>query len=1032
MKLPRFSLFILAWLTAPCGAPAAPVTAAPSELAAPRPYTAEARAAALALISDHVAVFDGSRYAYVRGAKVRLDEGNLRDGEAELRDAAVFVPARFLGVLVNPAPQPDAVPADLAPLADRWVHTLGLPPAPAVGPALVDFASAARAAGLAVSTHPRGVVLAGPAAVDLAALPSERLDALITLFDTPEKFADPAIATRSLATLTRQGPWTEHARATSEQLAALAQPEVEWPTVPAANYDFTGFNAALLGSAPPPPGEYPRILFSAADVPDLAARLRAQRLWQLSLIEIEELFRASWWDPSTSDGALFVKLAAGDTTDLKLGEIDWSAKHFSPANRFALPHVFNGQKPGIYNSHVAYLPECLGTMALYCLLTGDDARGRQTAAAIATYFRLREPAIDAYLAVSDADFGNDEFKGSGAATHWRGMHALVSQMNLGLCLDFAGKWMTPAEKDLMRRVIAKATYGRRSYGQDGPVRFRDVNWVTWDLPHFLALCAIEGLPGFDAEGYAAGAETVRAFLDWGIDRHGQIYESNGKNVGGLQFQLLSMVALARRGENLFGHPHWRALPAAQVQTTSPTGRVVVSGGTFSGSALSFQFLNEYRAFHPGERAADFLLSQPLLNLANNTPATVRNEADRLAAFDADAARAALRAPKGLARLRLPSPTYPAFTRSVLYDTDWTPATRADLGLPLDYVNEVHGVFSAYSDREPSAAWMNLLVRPNHYMGAGHHHSDAGMFHFSAHGVDWIAESPFSMSYPGKYHNQVVVDGESQSDQFPSRAAWLGASTGPVASAASADLTYAYSWRWLTQPNPTWEKHHADAPGGWEVEPAADILRLYQGTARYKMRPWWSTYAYSNWTPTLRAPFNPMRRVFRTVALVRGSRPYGVVVDDVKKDDATRLYEWTACPVPGVGAVELPGLPAGWLALGHRDQPADRAGSPILLVVPLADPAAPQSARIDTLAGPPDRSGKPQTYERINIPVRAAEMRYRVLLLPHRVGSPMPVVTYDPAASRATVDGDELRFTVGADERTRFAVTRAGASLLVSP
>ncbi|MBC8010275.1 MAG: hypothetical protein H7067_09270, partial [Burkholderiales bacterium] len=592
---------------------------------APRPYTPEARAAALALIRDHIAVFAGSRYAYVRYAKVRLDEDDLRNGEAELRDAAVFVPARFLGVLASPAPKPDAVPADLAPLADRWVHTLGLPSAPTNTPALVNFAAAARTTGLVVSTHPRGLVLAGPAAIDLAALPAERLDALITLFDTPEKFADPAIATRSLATLTRQGPWTDHARATPEQLAALDQPEVRWPTVPAASYDFTGFNSALLGSAPPPPGEYPRILFSAADVPALAARLRAQRLGQLSLIEIEELFRASWWDPSTSDGALFVKLAAGDTANLKLGDIDWSAKHFSPANRFALPHVFNGQKPGIYNTHVAYVPECLGTMALYCLLTGDDARGRQVAAAIATYFRLREPAIDAYLAVPDTVFGDDEFKGSGASTHWRGMHALVSQMNLGLCLDFAGKWMTPAEKDLMRRVIAKATYGRRSYGQDAPVRFRDVNWVTWDLPHFLALCAIEGLPGFDAEGYAAGAETVRAFLDWGIDLHGQIYESNGKNIGGLQFQLLSMVALARRGENLFGHPHWRALPAAQVQTTSPTGRVVVSGGTYSGSALSLQFLNEVRAFHPGERAADYLLSQPLLNFANNTPGTVRNE-----------------------------------------------------------------------------------------------------------------------------------------------------------------------------------------------------------------------------------------------------------------------------------------------------------------------------------------------------------------------------------------------------------------------
>ncbi|MBC8010217.1 MAG: hypothetical protein H7067_08980, partial [Burkholderiales bacterium] len=237
---------------------------------------------------------------------------------------------------------------------------------------------------------------------------------------------------------------------------------------------------------------------------------------------------------------------------------------------------------------------------------------------------------------------------------------------------------------------------------------------------------------------------------------------------------------------------------------------------------------------------------------------------------------------------------------------------------------------------------------------------------------------------------------------------------------------------LTQPNSTWEKHHADAPGGWELEPAADILRIYQGTARYKMRPWWSTYTYSNWTPTLRAPFNPMRHVFRTVALVRGPRPYGVVVDDAKKDDAARLYEWTACPAPGVAAVALPGLPAGWLALGHKDHPVAAPGSPVLLVVPLADPAAPQTARIDTLAGPPDRAGKPQTYERINIPVRADEVRYRVLLVPHRVGSPLPVVTYDPVTARGTLDGDELHFPLGSDERTLLTVTRAGHHLLTSP
>ena len=87
-----------------------------------------------------------------------------------------------------------------------------------------------------------------------------------------------------------------------------------------------------------------------------------------------------------------------------------------------------------------------------------------------------------------------------------------------------------------------------------------------------------------------------------------------------------------------------------------------------------------------------------------------------------------------------------------YDT-----TRADLKLPLDFNSPVSGAFSSYSDHSPDAAWINLYVRPNHYLGAGHHHADAGMFHFSALGVDWFTQSPFHQNYDGRYFNLVQID-----------------------------------------------------------------------------------------------------------------------------------------------------------------------------------------------------------------------------------------------------------------------------------
>ena len=73
---------------------------------------------------------------------------------------------------------------------------------------------------------------------------------------------------------------------------------------------------------------------------------------------------------------------------------------------------------------------------------------------------------------------------------------------------------------------------------------------------------------------------MRAFCDWGIDDSGVIYESNGKTPGSLQFETLSMVALARRGENLFGHPHLaEAVEGADPDDFSEAARSRSTSGT---------------------------------------------------------------------------------------------------------------------------------------------------------------------------------------------------------------------------------------------------------------------------------------------------------------------------------------------------------------------------------------------------------------------------------------------------------------------
>jgi hypothetical protein len=1014
------------------------------------PYTRSAQAAAMRVMGGHLAVYPGSRYAYVAGKRVRLDNVDILNGEAAIADGKLYVPTSFTSVVAAFA-RPESIHFDAAPayLAARWVYT---PVAPTFklpgdipqreidGKPYIDLVELARRVGLTVSSHPRGLALLGASPVDLATLTETQLDTVISQFDTPEKFADPDIATRHIPTLKRQGRWTDHVKVTPEQLALLNGPETKWQFTPASQFDFTGFNASLLGSKVPPPGVYPRVLFSPEDVPSIAARIRSTTVGQMSLAEIEYLLGKSWLDPKTSDGQIFDTLAGDQFRSLR-----WDDKIPPNAPFGAVPHLFKGQKPGITNSHVAYVPECLNVIAFYSLITDNEPLGRKVATAIANYYTLREPLVDDMNAMSDTELstqytapdGRVSNNNGGASTsNWREMHGIVAYMNLGLSLDFAGKWMTPEQRDTMRRVIVKATYGRRAHGSDGPVRHRDINHISWDLPSYVALCAIEGLDGCDPEPFEANRQTIKAFVEWGIDPDGVIYESNGKTSGGNQHHLLAMIALARRGENLFGHPHYRKLADAQALSTSPNGEVVVNSGTqytpFSREHFSTQYLLEYASFFPGDKGAQYLLT----NASKRTSGDAGFLEGGIAPFDLDKFRAGFADRK---RMRLPSVTYPGFVRAVLFDSDFVPTTRAQAGLPLDFVAPTHGVFSAYSSNEPDATWMHMLVRPDHYIGAGHHHSDAGMFHFSALGVNWFTESPMSQAYDGKFHNQVLVDGWSEPDTKPdwvfglayqAAAKWLGAETSAVLSQASTDLTDSYTYRWFTQIAQVWEPGRAAMKP--EFDPSPRIAELFAGTARYKRRHWWPTSNYVNYMPTCRALSNPMRYVFRTTALARGPVSFGVVADDLRKDDAEHLYEWTAMLNGGVWQAKAEGVARNQMVLAYdtaaaagtfpvtkrADKPAlePKPGDPLLLVTAIGA----DEIGVATLEGPPTKPGQPPIfYDRLTAAKRDVSVAFRVILVPYRAGEPLPQV-------KATADGVTVTTAAGT-RRVRFEVKDGAAT-----
>jgi hypothetical protein len=339
-----------------------------------------------------------------------------------------------------------------------------------------------------------------------------------------------------------------------------------------------------------------------------------------------------------------------------------------------------------------------------------------------------------------------------------------------------------------------------------------------------------------------------------------------------------------------------------------------------------------------------------------------------------------------------------------------------------------------------------------------------MFHFSGAGVDWFTQTAHHQSFDGRYFNLVQVDGHSEAEPGPqgitaynAAAKWLGSTNTESGAVASADLTYAYSWRWMTQPPGTWNETVQGL--GWAFEPTERIREIFAGTARNKMRPWWLTYTTSNYIATSRAPFNPMEYVFRTTGMVRGGHPYGFVIDDLRKDGSDHLYQWCGMLSGGVWEAKVPDVPKGALVLAydhtkdasnigmtamapyqakpHQSALSPTKGDPLLLVLPITPETSGDASlppiKVEISAGPLDKKGVPQNYNRLVISTRSKEGHFKVLLIPFRMGDPMPSVAFDPKGSAATIiwgdQKDILKFHQGEKGQTGITVTRGGKSVL---
>lgn len=778
--------------------------------------------------------------------------------------------------------------------------------------------------------------------------------------------------------------------------------------------DLRGFDATRLTRVPAV-GVHPRLLFGPDDLPEIRRRVAATAFGRSVHDAIRQRADAALRDPSAWSSSLYQALASGDTPAARK-IID---------DRGGFPETPNAYQPWLYN---------LVLEALDALLRDDADAGRRAATAIATYAELIRPMVDQCL---KAPLGEDVWRSrvsgpkTGSGVVRQGVREVLGGHLLGYGYDFSHPYMTDAQRTAVRGLIASATHGRIWMGARLPAHFRNWNWIAVGLQQPLLALAIEGEEGYDPRVYQLGVRVARDYLTYGISPSGSSTEAVGYTQFGLIWANPFMVAAARRGDNLLGHSHHRAMLDWYLQSIEPSLDAFTSHGDGGDVPPALWTLAMWRYFFPSDARADFLWQRHLANPAGRMFGSSVHLMEAL--------------------LWASDPATDPSGKPVDYQDG------SKLGAPLFMHDPVRGSVNARTAWHRDAASMQIECRVDS-VGASHEHADRGNFTFFSHGRAWAKEN--FRSVETRHHNGILIDGMGQG-YWPGPGRWIACEDRGDLVMASVDLADAYRWWWPKQiraesadfirfRHPRWDSYAGEAAAFRETYRGLSIER----DDRPAVVDFWKGYEASDprlWDEDgwpVRLPHCAVERAFRTVVFARQGAPWLLVVDDIRKDNSERLYEWLM--QTGMDT-EVAGLSGNDILLTDASVRRDRLGRPdlakgdrclLVRVLEVAEPAdahafqARPSFRLETFERRDslEREAREGSLsgarsfgldKRLVIGSRSVEPGFKILLFPHRHGESLPVTSWDSPSGLLTIEagGRTRLFSLRPDGtgRTRIEV-----------
>ena len=470
-----------------------------------------------------------------------------------------------------------------------------------------------------------------------------------------------------------------------------------------------------------------------------------------------------------------------------------------------------------------------------------------------------------------------------------GSTALAVGIGLAIAYDLNYWALTPDQRNRVRQALAAWVPNQPAHFGDAHEPYATTgNWAALDSAEPIVNFAIEGEAGYKPTLTKAWMRVMYNFVTYGWDQQGCPWEGIGKNY----LMVGQQLAFAKRGFSLLGHPNLKAYGRNYLpRLIQPFGFAFMGEDTWGGFGLDptvgryrFHAIDAigYKYAYPNDPAVDFvwrnythntIAGNEVLDYANTMEVGSHNTFDIMTILGAYA-----------------EDSTPG---------DWTAQNKVALQNNLDFFEDTRGQAILRSDFTPNALLANFYVRQNF---GGHTYADRNDVAFSALGRIW-----FTKRYGGRGLEQtdaqscLLVDGKGMSIhrgtcKVPAKMERWKATN--QLSQATGDAAYAYSWEYNGDPLPATEDTKLLGQGWVKETKTLNDFRANPAPDAYYNIPFYD-FAYWGDGPKgtlermVKRPFNPMEKVFRTVAMTKGKHPFLMIVDDLKKDANPHQYDWVA-------------------------------------------------------------------------------------------------------------------------------------------